>query len=73
LISFASDGIDNLSKSAGAIADIATLEKAKKLNLSEVDALENNTIDEFFTQTGDQIITDETGSNVSDAMILLRK
>lgn len=71
--SFASDGIDNLSISAGAIADQTTKEKAKQKNLSIKDNLENNTVDEFFKETGDQIITGETGSNVSDVMILLKK
>lgn len=73
LSSFASDGIDNLSLSAGAIADKMTLEKAHKLSLSIENSIEENTIDEFFTKTQDQIITGETGSNVSDIMILLRK
>lgn len=73
LSSFASDGIDNLSISAGAIADKITLEKARNLQLSINENIMNNTIDEFFTKTGDQIITGETGSNVSDLMILLRR
>lgn len=71
--SFASDGIDNLSISAGAIADSTTKEKAAGKNLSISKNIENNTADEFFKETGDQIITGETGSNVSDVMILLRK
>lgn len=73
LSSFASDGIDNLSVSAGAIADQITIEKANKNNISIEDCIEQNTTDEFFTQTKDQIITGETGSNVSDLVILLRK
>ncbi|MDE2030974.1 MAG: DUF4147 domain-containing protein [Patescibacteria group bacterium] len=73
LSSFASDGIDNLSISAGAIADKFTIEKANKKNLSIKETLEKNTIDDFFSKTGDQIITGETGSNVSDLMILLQK
>lgn len=71
--SFASDGIDNLSISAGAIADSITLGKVEEKNLSISKNIEDNTTDEFFTKTGDQIITGETGSNVSDLMILLRK
>ncbi len=73
LSSYASDGIDNLSSSAGAIADMTTLEKVKEKNLSIEKNIEDNTVDEFFKQTNDQIITGETGSNVSDVMILLRK
>lgn len=71
--SFSSDGIDNLSISAGAIADDVTKDKARRLSLSIQENIDNNTIDEFFQATGDQIITGETESNVSDLMILLRK
>ena len=71
--SFASDGIDNLSKSAGAIADLITKEKAAAKNLSLEKYIEDNEVDQFFEQTKDQIITGDTGSNVSDVMILLRK
>jgi len=71
--SFASDGIDNLSASAGAITDYITREKAKDKNISIPKNIENNTTDKFFKEIGDQIITGETGSNVSDIMILLRK
>jgi len=71
--SFASDGIDNLSISAGALADKITLDKAKEKDLSLDSAIEENTIDEFFTELEEQIITGETGSNVSDVIILLRK
>jgi len=73
LSSFSSDGIDNLSISAGAIADYVTLGKAKKANISIQNSIDENIIDEFFTQTKDQIITGITNSNVSDLMILLRK
>ncbi len=73
LSSFASDGIDNLSISAGAIADSKVIEEARILNLDIKNCIEENTIDEFFTLTKNQIITGETGSNVSDIMILLRK
>ncbi len=71
--SFASDGIDNLSRSAGAIADHITIKKVTENNISIEKNKNENTIDEFFSQTKDQIITGETGSNVSDLMILLRK
>ncbi len=73
LSSFASDGIDNLSVSAGAIADQITKDKAKRLGLSIEQNIEENTIDKFFSQTKDRIIIGKTDSNVSDIMILLRK
>jgi glycerate-2-kinase len=71
--SFASDGIDNLSIAAGAIVDKITKEKALNKNLSAEQYIEDDKIDQFFQETGDQIITGETGSNVSDLIILLRK
>ncbi len=71
--SFASDGIDNLSISAGALADKITQGKINDKNLSIEKNIEDNTIDEFFTEINEQIITGETGSNVSDVIILLRK
>jgi len=71
-ISFASDGMDD-SDAAGAIADVKTLEKAKKMNLGVDDYLERFDSYNFFQKTGDIIMTGPTGTNVSDLMILLTK
>lgn len=71
-ISFASDGMDD-SDAAGAIADVKTMEKAKKLGLSVNSYLEKFDSYNFFQRTSDIIITGPTGANVSDLMILLTK
>ena len=71
IVSFDSDGWDN-SPFAGAIGDIETLEKAKKLNLNPQEFLDNNNSLEFFQKTGDGIETGRLPSNVSDLMIVLK-
>lgn len=71
--SFASDGIDNLSSSAGAVVDNNTKIMLEKENLNVERLIEENLIEDFFIKSKDQIITGETESNVSDLMIMLRK
>jgi len=71
VIAFASDGKDN-SLVAGAIADIFTKKKAKKLNLDIEKYLANNDSYSFFQKTGDFVKTGDTGSNVSDLIIALK-
>lgn len=66
VLSIASDGWDN-SSHAGAICDIMT--KRKKINYKKY--LKDNNSFEFFKKTGDAIITGQTGSNVSDLIIVL--
>lgn len=70
--SVASDGIDNC-QAAGAIADKESLEHTRKLGLDIDDYLKRCDSYEFFRQTGDLITTGQTGSNVSDLMIWLRR
>ena len=71
-ISFASDGMDN-SDAAGAVVDKNTIEKVEKLGLDVNDFSTRFDSYNFFQKTGDIIITDPTGANVSDLMILLTK
>lgn len=70
--SLASDGLDN-SDAAGAIIDIETIEKIRKLNLNVKDYLERFDSYSIFKKSGDLVITGPTGANVSDLMILLNK
>ncbi len=70
-VSIGSDGIDN-SPAAGAVADVATKEKASKLGLSSVEYAAAFDAYSFFEKTGDLIVTGPTGANVSDLMVLLR-
>ncbi len=72
VISCASDGYDN-SDAAGAIADYITLEKANQLNLDIQSYISNNDSFNFFSKTGDQIISGLTGINISDLFLIYKK
>jgi glycerate-2-kinase len=72
ILPFASDGHDNTSY-AGAIADAVTREHALTQNLSSTEYLDGHRSYDFFTSTGDALITGYTGSNVSDLIIALKK
>lgn len=72
IIAFASDGWDN-TDFAGAIADINTLAKAKKLGLNIEQYLAENNSYDFFQKTGDFIKTGPTGANVSDLIIAIHE
>lgn len=72
IASFDSDGWDN-SDVAGALGDIHTLEKAKKLGLNPQDFLRQNNSLLFFRNVQDAIITGRLASNVSDLIIVYRK
>jgi len=69
LVSIASDGWDN-GEAAGAICDKITKEKAGNLDVE--DYLARNDSYAFFEKTGAQIMTGETGSNVSDLIIAIK-
>lgn len=71
-VAIASDGIDNC-EAAGAVADAEALENARKLDLDIGDYLKRCDSYNFFKQTGDIIMTGQTGSNVSDLMLWLRR
>ena len=72
ILPFASDGHDNTDH-AGAIGDVASLEHAREKNLSVEEYLNAHNSYDFFSTTGDAIITGYTGSNVSDLIIALKK
>lgn len=72
IVSFDTDGKDN-TDFAGAFGDMHTVEKAKKLRIHPEKYLassENNSY-WFFEQTGDYLMTGNTGSNVSDIIIAM--
>lgn len=69
--SFATDGGDGTSPSAGAIADGTTIERAKALGLDAHAALNNNDSYTFWSTLGDAIMTGPTGTNVNDVMTVL--
>lgn len=72
ILPFSSDGIDN-TKHAGAIADHSTRAHARTHHISADEYLNAHRSYDFFTTTGDAIITGYTGSNVSDLIIALKR
>lgn len=72
VLALASDGRDN-SDIAGALCDTITKEKAYKKHLSIETFLEEDDAYSFFKQTGDDVVTGETGSNVADLIIALKE
>lgn len=72
ILTLASDGRDNTDH-AGALVDVNTLEKSRSLELDPKSFLEGNNSYEFFEKTGDFILTNETGANVSDLVLAFKK
>ena len=68
----ATDGHDN-TESAGAIVDKTVLKRSAVLKLDPKTYLENNDSFTFFQSLGDQIITGNTESNVSDFFVCLKQ
>jgi glycerate-2-kinase len=71
--SCASDGIDNQSLYAGAIVDVDTIARAQEKGLNVDTALADFDPEPLLIATEDMVLTGETGSNVSDFMLLIRK
>lgn len=70
VVSVASDGRDN-TDFAGGIADTLTRAHAVQLKLEPSKFLESHSSYDFFSRTGDYILTGNTGSNVADLSIAL--
>jgi len=70
--SFATDGIDGISKAAGAIADGYTFSKAQRRNIDYKNYLINNNSYEYFNKLNDLLITGPTGNNVMDIQIIIK-
>ncbi|MFA5996852.1 MAG: DUF4147 domain-containing protein [Candidatus Paceibacterota bacterium] len=71
LLPLASDGHDNTDH-AGAIADATTRAHADAHNLSIREHLDVHASYDFFTTSGDAVLTGYTGSNVSDIIIAIK-
>jgi glycerate-2-kinase len=71
VLPFASDGHDN-TEYAGAIADSTTFAHANSHNLSISEYLNAHNSYNFFSTTGDALITGYTESNVSDLIVALK-
>jgi len=70
--SFATDGEDGPTTSAGAIATGSTIPDARNASLDPQQYLANNDSNTFFERVGGLINTGSTGTNVNDLLIVLR-
>lgn len=71
VFSFATDGGDGLSPSAGAIADGTTIARGRALGLDPYGFLHENDSYTYWSRLGDAIMTGPTGTNVNDLMGIL--
>ncbi|MBC7930853.1 MAG: hypothetical protein H7Z38_09860, partial [Rubrivivax sp.] len=65
------DGVDGNSPAAGALADTATLSRARERGLDAAKFLAESDAYSFFDCLGDAIVTGPTGTNVRDIRIML--
>lgn len=72
IVSIDSDGWDN-TPAAGAIGDLETLAKAKQMDVSPQEYLDNDNSFLFFNSIEDAIITDRLPTNVADIMLVYKK
>lgn len=71
LVSFATDGRDGPTDSAGAFADGNTVERAEELGMDPVSYLLNNDSYHFFKKINSLIKTGPTHTNVNDMVVVL--
>jgi hydroxypyruvate reductase len=71
LASVGTDGIDGPTDAAGAIADSATMARARDAGLVPGQFLSDNNAYPFFAALGDLIHTGPTGTNVGDLQVIL--
>jgi hydroxypyruvate reductase len=73
VLSAGTDGIDGSSPAAGAVADGATLDRARAAGLDPEDFLRRSDSYSFFARLGDAIHTGPTGNNLRDLRIFLHE
>jgi glycerate 2-kinase len=71
VLSAGTDGKDGSSPAAGAVADSATLERARAASLDPQEFERRSDSYNFFRQLGDAVETGPTGNNLRDLRILL--
>jgi len=71
VLSAGTDGVDGNSPAAGAVADGATVARARALGLDPGDAFRRSDSYTFFAALGDTLVTGPTGNNVRDLRLLL--
>jgi glycerate 2-kinase len=68
--SFATDGIEGQTDSAGAIADGTTVTRGLRLGMNPDKYLENNDSYHYFSKLKDLVMTGPTGTNVNDIILI---
>jgi hydroxypyruvate reductase len=71
VLSAGTDGTDGPTEAAGAIADGATVQRARELGMDPPSYLQNNDSYHFFQPLGDLLITGPTNTNVMDLRLVL--
>ena len=71
VLSAGSDGIDGNTRSAGAIADPTTVERARAFGFDPEESLRAFNACPLFTALGDSVVTGPTGQNLRDLRLLL--
>jgi hydroxypyruvate reductase len=71
VLSAGSDGIDGNTKSAGAIADTTTVERARAFGFDPEESLRAFNACPLFTALGDAVVTGPTGQNLRDLRLLM--
>jgi hydroxypyruvate reductase len=72
ILSVGTDGIDGMTRSAGAFADGTAVARGKKLGLDAANHLERNDSHPFLVAVGDVLNSGPTGTNVGDLMLVRR-
>jgi len=71
VLSAGSDGIDGNTRSAGAIADPTTVERARAFGFDPEESLHGFNACPLFTALGDSVVTGPTGHNLRDLRLLM--
>jgi hydroxypyruvate reductase len=71
VLSAGSDGIDGNTKSAGAIADPTTVERARAFGFDPEESLRTFNACPLFSALGDTVVTGPTGHNLRDLRLLM--
>jgi len=71
VLSAGSDGIDGNTKTAGAIADPTTVERARAFGFDAEESLRKFDACPLFTSIGDTVVTGPTGQNLRDLRLLI--
>lgn len=66
------DGIDGVTRAAGAIVDGTTVGRSRAAGFDVSDVLARNDSGTLFAAIGDQVVTGPTGTNVGDIWLVLR-